>query len=180
MKSKIGAAVAAAIAASCLAGCSSVIEGTSQEILVNTNPPGANCQFLREGNVIASVPATPGGVTIKKTKHDITLKCSKQGYQEATYLNHSGAAGATFGNIVLGGGIGWAIDSASGADNKYDGVVNMSLVPASAEVVAAAAAPATVTSGSGVSQSGSSCTHEQQVQARIARENGYTSGPKCN
>lgn len=175
MKSKISAALAVAFTASCVAGCSSVIEGTSQEILVNTNPPGANCQFLREGNVIASVPATPGGVTIKKTKHDITLKCNKQGYQEATYLNHSGAAGATFGNIVLGGGIGWAIDSASGADNKYDGVVNMTLVPADADKVAAASAPATVAGAAG----GSGCTHDQQVQARIAKENGYTSGPKC-
>jgi hypothetical protein len=42
---------------------------------------------------------------------------------------HSGAAGATFGNIVAGGGIGWAIDSASGADNKYDAPVNVTLVP---------------------------------------------------
>ena len=180
MKSKIGAALAVTFAASCLAGCSSVIEGTSQEILVNTNPPGANCQFLREGNVIASVPATPGGVTIKKTKHDITLKCAKQGYQEATYLNHSGAAGATFGNIVLGGGIGWAIDSASGADNKYDGVVNMTMVPAGAETVAAATAPVTVPNGGNSAQANSNCTHEQQVQARIAKENGYTNGPKCN
>jgi hypothetical protein len=24
------------------------------------------------------------------------------------------------------------------------------------------------------------CTHQQQVEARIARENGYTSGPKCD
>ena len=87
---------------------------------------------------------TPGGVTIKKTKHDITLKCSKDGYQEATYLNHSGAAGATFGNIILGGGIGWAIDSASGSDNKYDGVVNVTLVPVGAAAAAAAPPPPSV------------------------------------
>jgi hypothetical protein len=133
MKISVWAALAALGAAHCLGGCSSIIEGTSQEILVNTNPPGANCEFLREGNVIARVAETPGGVTIKKTKHDITLKCSKSGYGEATYLNHSGAAGATFGNIILGGGIGWAIDSASGADNKYDGVVNMTLSPVAPE-----------------------------------------------
>ena len=117
-----------------LGACSSVIEGTSQEILVNTNPSGANCVFVREGNVIARVQETPGGATIKKTKHDITVRCNKQGYMEGSYLNNSGAAGATFGNIILGGGIGWAIDSASGADNKYDGVVNMSLVPATGAV----------------------------------------------
>src|SRR5947208_5875416 len=107
--------------------------------MVIINPAGADYQFVREGNEISLVAQSPGGVTIKKTKHDITVKCDKAGYQEATYLNHSGAAGATFGNIVLGGGIGWAIDSASGADNKYDGVVNMTLVPAGA-----APAPVTV------------------------------------
>ena len=147
MKSNFQAAAAAAVAALCLSGCASVIEGTSQEIKVVTNPPGANCAFVREGSVIARVEQTPGAVTIKKTKHDITLKCTKSGFQEASYLNHSGAAGATFGNIILGGGIGWAIDSASGADNKYDGVVNVTLVPVSAESAAPpppAAKPATL------------------------------------
>ena len=146
MKIKFQAAAAVAVAVVCLSGCASVIEGTSQEIKVVTNPPGANCAFEREGSVIARVDQTPGAVTIKKTKHDITLKCTKTGYQEGTYLNHSGAAGATFGNIVLGGGIGWAIDSASGADNKYDGVVNVTLVPegAAAAPPPPAAKPATL------------------------------------
>ena len=144
MKSVSGAAIAAAISAVCLSGCASIISGTSQEIKINTNPAGANCQLIREGAVIARVEQTPGGVTIKKTKHDITLKCNKDGYQEATYLNHSGAEGATFGNMVLGGGIGWAIDSASGADNKYDGIVNVTLVPVGAAPPPPAAKPATI------------------------------------
>jgi hypothetical protein len=129
MKLRIRTALAVIFAASSVTGCASIIEGTSQEILVNTNPAGANCAFEREGSVIARIAQTPGGATIRKTKHDITVRCTKEGYQEATYLNNSGAAGATFGNIVLGGGIGWAIDSASGSDNKYDGVVNLSMVP---------------------------------------------------
>jgi hypothetical protein len=36
------------------------------------------------------------------------------------------------GNIVLWGGIGWAIDSALGADNKYGKPVNMTLMPETA------------------------------------------------
>jgi hypothetical protein len=111
------------------AACSSIIEGTSQEIMVNTNPAGANCTLMRQSEAIASVVSTPGTALIKKTKYDITILCNKPGFLQASYLNHSGAAGATFGNIIAGGGIGWAVDSASGADNKYDGTVNISLVP---------------------------------------------------
>jgi hypothetical protein len=140
MKSKITTALAVTAIAASLTGCSSIIEGTSQQILLNTNPTGADCALERQGEVIARVQQTPGGATIKKTKYDITVRCTKSGFQEGTYLNHSGAAGATFGNIILGGGVGWAIDSASGADNKYDGVVNMTLVPA-ANAPAPAAQP---------------------------------------
>lgn len=132
MRTNFVVALVATLSASALCGCSSIIEGTSQEIIVNTNPAGANCALERQGNVIGRVTQTPGGVTIKKTKYDITVRCAMAGYQDATFLNHSGAAGATFGNIVAGGGIGWAIDSASGADNKYDGVINLSMVPAAA------------------------------------------------
>jgi hypothetical protein len=132
----------AALLLAATSGCASIIEGTSQTITLNTNPPGANCALVREGIVIGRVAPTPGSVVIEKTKHDITITCTKEGYQEATYLNHSGAAGATFGNIILGGGIGWAIDSASGADNKYDSPVNMTMVPEPASVAATTQAPA--------------------------------------
>ncbi len=112
-----------------LSACASIIEGTSQEIMVNTNPTGADCALEREGSVIARVNPTPAATTIKKTKHDITIRCNKAGYQEASFLNNSGSAGATFGNIVAGGGVGWAIDSAAGADNKYETPVNITLIP---------------------------------------------------
>lgn len=109
--------------------CASIIDGTSQEIVVNTNPAGADCALEREGIAVGHVDPTPGAVTIKKTKEDITIRCTKKGYEEATYFNKSGSAGATFGNIVAGGVIGWGIDSAAGADNKYDSPVNITLVP---------------------------------------------------
>jgi hypothetical protein len=112
-----------------LGACSSIIEGRSQQIFVNTNPIGADCGLYRENVRIATVQNAPGGALVEKNKHDIWVACVKPGYQMATFYNHSGAAGATFGNIILGGGIGWAIDSASGADNKYESPVNVTLVP---------------------------------------------------
>lgn len=110
-----------------LTGCSSIIEGTSQELVINTAPEGANCAVERQGNVIGRVNPTPGGITVKKTKYDINIVCTKAGYEKTTYFNKSDVAGATVGNIILGGGIGWAIDSASGADNKYTSPVNITL-----------------------------------------------------
>jgi hypothetical protein len=124
-----------------LAGCASIIEGTSQEITINTNPTGAACTLMREGQPIGSVNPTPGTVLIKKTKYDLNIVCDRPGFDQATFLNHSGAAGATFGNIILGGGIGWAIDSAAGADNKYETPVNLTMVPKSAVVPLTMPAP---------------------------------------
>jgi hypothetical protein len=123
---RVIAAVAACVS---VGACSTIIEGRSQQILVNTNPSGADCGLYRQNVRIATVQNAPGSALIEKTKHDMWIVCVKQGYQMATFYNHSGAAGATFGNIILGGGIGWAIDSASGADNKYESPVNITLVP---------------------------------------------------
>lgn len=117
---------AAAIVLAC-SGCATILDGTSQEIVVNTNPSGANCDLNRHGEHIGSVSNTPGKITVQKTKYEIQIVCHKPGYEDSTYLNNSGTAGATFGDIVLSGGIGWAVDSSTGSDNKYDSPVNITL-----------------------------------------------------
>ena len=109
-------------------GCASTLEGTTQTITLMTNPPGATCKLLREGQAIASV-TTPGGTVVKKTKHDIRVECEKEGYETSTDMLKSGIEGATWGNIILGGGIGWLIDSASGADNRYPDNLTVTLNP---------------------------------------------------
>jgi hypothetical protein len=123
-------------------GCSSILAGTSQTITINTNPPGARCELTREGRIIGTVENTPGAVTLKKTKHDIDVVCKKEGFTDTKEFAESGTEGATFGNILLGGAIGWAIDSAAGADNKYPEVVTVNLVPASGVPNKAPARPA--------------------------------------
>ena len=110
-----------------LSNCATIIEGRSQEITVNTNPDGASCDLLRQDISLGTIDPTPGSIYIEKTKYDLKIICNKKGYETATYLNHSGSAGATFGNIVAGGLIGWGVDSATGSDNKYDSPVNITL-----------------------------------------------------
>ncbi len=124
MKLTIPAALAAAI---CVSGCSTIVEGRSQMLAIDTTPPGASCALTRHGETLGTVNPTPGSIYVEKTKYDITITCDLDGYEQTTLINKSGAAGATFGNIILGGGVGWAIDSATGSDNKYDSPVNITL-----------------------------------------------------
>ncbi|MDP9195655.1 MAG: hypothetical protein M3O22_02630 [Pseudomonadota bacterium] len=119
--------VVLALAGLALSACSTIVEGRSQQLYVNTNPAGAECDLTRQGMSIGRVNPTPGAIMVEKTKHDITVTCKKSGYQTATYINKSDVAGATVGNVILGGGIGWAIDSATGSDNKYETPMNITL-----------------------------------------------------
>ncbi len=105
-----------------------MIEGTSQQISVNTTPAGAQCTFLRNGETLGSIAATPGALTVKKTRDDLVIVCSKRGYASATYLNRSGLAMVAYANILTAG-LTWAVDTSLGADNKYQGEVEMALAP---------------------------------------------------
>lgn len=116
-----------------LSACSLILEGTSQQLTLATNPPAAACELTREGRVVGQVNPTPGGLMLKKSKHDIQVVCKKEGYQDSTAYLDSGVEGATFGNILAGGFVGWAVDSAAGADNKYPEVTTITLLPLGAE-----------------------------------------------
>jgi len=141
------AAAAVALTASCLAGCGTITQGTSQNITITSTPPGGHCDLTRKGEHVATLDATPGSVKVDKTKNDILLTCKLAGYQDASANLESGYGVGTFGNIILGGGIGWAIDSATGADNKYPSSANVQFIPVGAPAPAApapAGQPATV------------------------------------
>src|SRR5260370_5392130 len=126
-----------------VSACASVIEGTTQQIAVNTNPPGADCGLYREEGIrIAAIQKTPGKALVEKTKHDIWIVCVKPGYQQATYLNHSGISGAVLVNVI--GGIftlgistviGAAVDSSNGSDNLYQSPVTISMAANTADAV---------------------------------------------
>lgn len=107
--------------------CASILEGTTQEIHISTSPSEAQCNITRNGVNIAHIASTPGAALVERTKHDLFIKCSKDDCEDAEFFAKSGTSGGTFGNIILGGGIGWAIDSAAGADNEYPEAVNLSL-----------------------------------------------------
>jgi hypothetical protein len=130
-------AICASAALLLLSACATIVSGMSQDISVNTNPPGANCTINRQGQKIGQVNPTPGIAKVDKTRDDLTLVCDKDGYQEATFLVRSGFEATTIGNVFIGGLIGVGIDAATGANNHYDSPVNVTFVP-----LVAGAAPA--------------------------------------
>ena len=121
-------------AGAALWSCSSIVSGTGQDIVINTNPEGADCTLEREGIKIGTVVGTPASINVERTKHDITISCSKEGYQTATYINDSGWESSSGGagialDVLLTLGASSAIDSATGADNEYESPVNITLLP---------------------------------------------------
>src|SRR5882762_3350211 len=83
-----------------LSGCATVFEGTSQEISVVSNPSGAVCVFDRQGMEVGRIQNTPGTANIRKSKYDLTIRCNKAGFAEASYLNHSGTTATIGANIA--------------------------------------------------------------------------------
>src|SRR5947208_2016230 len=83
-----------------VSGCATVFEGLHQNIAVATSPAAATCEFERQGQSIGSISTTPGTLSVRKDKHDILIKCTKPGYQETQYLNHSGTTATIAANVA--------------------------------------------------------------------------------
>ncbi|RAI58165.1 hypothetical protein DOO78_15660 [Roseicella frigidaeris] len=108
-----------------LPACATLIEGTSDNVTLSSNPAGAACVVDRNGERVGAVSATPQSVRISKSRHDLVVNCTKEGYQPATKVASSSFTGTTFGNILAGGLVGVAVDAASGANSKYPSEVNV-------------------------------------------------------
>lgn len=110
-----------------LCSCASMTEGTHQTIDINTVPSGAECVIKRNGEAIGAVNPTPGQISIDRSKYDLLIVCNKKGYKEAIYFNHSGTEGMVIGSLLAGGLIGYGVDAATGAANKYTSPITVVL-----------------------------------------------------
>jgi len=111
-------------------GCATLTTSSSQTVTVQTDPPGAICQFMRDRAVVGIVNPTPGTLLVSKSRLDMTIRCDKDGYLEATGAVGSRFQAMTFGNILFGGLVGVVVDASSGAMNKYEPQITITLIPA--------------------------------------------------
>jgi hypothetical protein len=104
-----------------LGGCASVTRGTSENLNVLSNPPGATATISDSTNDNSLTCVTPCVVSVKRSA-DISVSATKDGYHtEGTRLKlESSAAGAlnVGGNVILGGLVGIGVDTYNGA--AYD------------------------------------------------------------
>jgi len=112
-----------------LPGCATLNHGTTQQISIATEPPGACCSLTRQGLLVARVDPTPGIALVQRDQHDLLAVCSRPGYEPAHRSLQSDLSVMTFGNVLFGGVIGSFIDRSNGARYTYPDAVSLALTP---------------------------------------------------
>lgn len=115
-----------------LSGCATAINGTSQGFTVATEPEvGAEC--ILSNGVGKWHVTTPETVVIHKSKNDLEVFCTKNGYASVTQMVPSKVNPKRASNIVFGLAgvlIGDGIDASSGALMVYPESVKVQMVGA--------------------------------------------------
>ncbi len=106
-----------------LIGCGSIINGTRQDIGINTTPSRAIAKISTGENCV-----TPCVLNLKRNiSHTITIE--KKGYEPSSASLGHRASGWIAGNLFLGGPIGLLVDFATGGAYTLDpDIVNINLM----------------------------------------------------
>jgi hypothetical protein len=109
-----------------LTGCASITTGTNQSISVSTDPEkSATCELSNDKGSWY-VPLTPGSVMVHRSYNDLTIVCKKEDKSGSTSIKSS-TKGMTYGNILLGGIVGAAVDIGTGAGYDYPTMIHVPL-----------------------------------------------------
>lgn len=101
-------------AAVLLAGCSSIINGSSQEISFAGN--AKEIKIKRDGVLLCT---TPCSVFVKREKNGTVLIAEKEGYDSVAIMLKSKLSFYFWGNIITGGLLGSTTDAVSGGMWEY-------------------------------------------------------------
>lgn len=111
-----------------LPGCATLIEGTTQSIVVDVAPPSGVCEVRRQGEYLGTSTPERRSVIVGKSQYDLEFTCSAPGYITKTETLSSAMAAATVASFfLLDLGI---VDAATGAWKKYPDRVGIMLSPA--------------------------------------------------
>lgn len=114
-----------------LASCATVLAGTTQNVVIASDPPQATCRVMRGGVLLVDRLATPQKINVPRHKESLELNCTAAGMADKRQFVAAGFSGGTMGNIFLGGIIGAAVDAGSGANNAYPDHIIVVMAPTS-------------------------------------------------
>ena len=128
MKNLLSATTATflAIALSLTAGCASIVTGSTDKVSIESIPTGATY----ETNT-GMKGTTPAVITVPDSE-TLVVTATLPGHQTASATLAPRMSGWVFGNILLGGIIGIAIDLISGNWQTHDDKVVVRLIPVGA------------------------------------------------
>ena len=110
-----------------ISGCASTMSGNSQPVTVSSNVNGARCTLTNEKGSWSL--QTPGSAVVTNSRENLSVRKKKKGYESAVVsVPSKHKDSATWGNVVLGGGIGYIWDRKTGAAFIYPSTINMSLI----------------------------------------------------
>ena len=94
---------------------------------ISSNVNGAACTLQNEKGSWSL--STPGSAVVTNSRENLSVKCQKAGYQTAIVsVPSKHKDSATWGNVILGGGIGYIWDRKSGAAFIYPSTINLTLI----------------------------------------------------
>ena len=128
-----------------MAGCATVIDGNDQLISVETQSAGAPISGARcvlRNDQGQSRLTTPGTAWVRYDNSDLKISCKRPGFDAGVETASSAMNTKVFGNLLIGGAIGFGLDLISGTAYKYPSTVVIELVeipaaPATAAPLAA-------------------------------------------
>lgn len=150
--------------ATLISGCATVTGSETQPIMIETHDAtgspvaGAECKVTNDKGTWTV--KSPGTVSARKSAEDLSVRCEMENQPPGTTRVVSQANVGMFGNILLGGVVGAAIDHSKGTAYDYPGFVRVvfganrvveatgDTAPLSASAASSAAPPAAGTAGS--------------------------------
>jgi hypothetical protein len=126
-----------AVALSLTSGCASLVANGPVHVPVTSRPAGATV-FLND----QPAGQTPMVVDLKSSLPRAELRLELPGFESVRVTRGKKLNGWVWGNLIIGGLIGIAIDFASGAAQRFDGTpINVELKPGDGEPVRQLAPP---------------------------------------
>ncbi len=101
-------------------GCSGSPQPATDQVTINSDPPGASCTVERGAATLGVVDPTPGTLSVSRSDRALRVTCRKAGWRPGTGELSAVYKGIGVGRLLTGGFATVAEDAAKSADFTYD------------------------------------------------------------